>query len=87
MYKIIRWQGRANVIRIVDGACVPPNNEDFLDWNAKQPTPLDLSDKPPDPPPVDQDLERIKEILARFDAASPAERWEAVLKFMRKRLN
>ena len=37
----------------------------FLDWNAKQPVPLDLSDKEPEPPAVDREVEAIKVLLKR----------------------
>lgn len=78
-------------IRGPNGAFYPdPLNRDyaeFLEWNAKQATPLDLSDKPPEPPTVDTELNRIKEILAKADQdIAAAERWEAVLKFMRRKI-
>jgi hypothetical protein len=55
-----RWDGKTiGVRRISDEMQIPLNAMDnpywreFLAWNAQQPTPLDLSDKPPDPPTVE----------------------------------
>lgn len=39
------------------------------------------------PTAEERDLERIKEILSRFETATAAEKWEAVGKFLRKRIN
>lgn len=50
---------------------------------------LEFIDKPPEPVPVlvDEELNRIKEILAKADQdITEAERWEAVLKFMRRKI-
>lgn len=61
--------------------------QDFLDWNAKQAVPLDLSDHAPDPVPLDVELNRIKEIVSKQDQdITAAERWEAVFKFMRRQI-
>lgn len=61
--------------------------QDFIDWNAKQETPLDLSDKPPEPIPVDVDAERIREIVSKKDSdITVGEVKELILKFVRKRL-
>lgn len=36
---------------------------DFLAWNSQQPVPFDLTDKVPQPPPVDPDLALAVQIL------------------------
>lgn len=88
-YELVRFNG------VVKGVNSPagfhrkgddnPHWQDFRDWNAKQPVPLDLSDKPPEPIPVDVDADRIKEILLKKDVdITAAEVKEAVLKFLRK---
>ena len=91
MYKRLYLNGKfVGVLRELDSAQIQASldNRDyreFLDWNAKQPVPLDLSDKPPEPPPVDSDLERVKEILAkRDDLITAGEVKEAVLRFLRR---
>lgn len=65
--------------------------QDFLAWREKLPpeekAKYDLSDQPPEPPTVDQDIERIKTILLKSDADITAgELKELVLKFVRKRI-
>lgn len=53
MYEIsYGLRGQAIIRRLRDGTCFPvnadnPDFKEFLDWNAKQSTPLDLSDKQP----------------------------------------
>lgn len=42
--------------------------QDFIDWNAKQETPLDLSDKPPEPIPVDVSKEDAIAKIKAFKA-------------------
>ena len=95
MYRIVRTpDGKfsAIVLRESSGSDVsfgPDDRQwlDFLTWNAKQEVPLDLSDKPPKPPPVDADIERIKAIVAkRDDEITAAEAKEAIVKYLRKRL-
>jgi hypothetical protein len=82
--------GKVIGIIISGGPCIQTSHplwNDFLAWNAKQETPLDLSDKPPEPEPVDVDLERIKTIIAKADGdVTAAELKETVLKFLRKRV-
>jgi hypothetical protein len=72
----------------VEGISITKNHDrwkEVVAWNAEQPTPLDLSDKPPEPPPVDADLERVKEIIAkRDDLITAGEVREAVLRFLRR---
>jgi hypothetical protein len=58
--------------------------QDFLEWNAKQPVPLDLSDKPPEPPPVDAKLEEVK-ALVLADGNYTAAEITKVLNFIAKR--
>lgn len=59
-YAIIRLaDGRTWGIQRSDGASVPRDTgnrdwQDFVAWNAQQPSPLDLSDRPPDPPTQEQ---------------------------------
>lgn len=64
MYEVKRLNGIVAHILRADGTCIPRalDNRDyreFLEWNAAQPTPLDLSDKPPDPPTPEETRDAI----------------------------
>jgi hypothetical protein len=60
---------------------------EFLEQNSRAEKPIDLSDKPPEAPAIDIDIERIREILAKRDAdITASEVKELLLKFVRKRL-
>lgn len=90
MYTISRLNGV--VIGVDSAAGHHPKGtsrwQDFLEWNAKQPTPLDLSDKPALLPSPDPGIARIQEIATKKDAdITAAEVKELVLRFVRKRLN
>lgn len=65
-------RGEAIVVRD-DGTqipCTPACSAfvEFLVWNAAQPSPLDYSNRAPDPLPVDAEKEEIAAILAKRDA-------------------
>lgn len=70
MYTVKRQRGRfVCVSRDLGGGTdvsFGPNNSEwaeFLDWNAKQPAPLDLSDKAPEPPEPDPVKDAIMALL------------------------
>ena len=58
--------------------------KEILDWNAKQPTPLDLSDQPPEPPPMDAEAEQVKALVLADGNYTLAEATK-VLNFLAKR--
>lgn len=77
MYKIVRVAGKVS-------ACLRQNQDgsetsfflgdslwpEFLEWNAKQPVPLDLSDKPPEPTPRDLEREALMALLDKDGSGS-----------------
>lgn len=93
-YEVFWVNGRASSVSIVnaDGSTSnypkgSPGWHEFLEWNDKQPADkkLDLSDKAPEPAPVDAEAEEIKGILAKQDRdVSAADLKTLVLKFMRR---
>lgn len=76
MYECSRGpDGKVSNIHRLSGGFVPldPGNrdyQDFLKWNEKQEVPLDLSDKEPEPLPVDQDTETLKVLTEK-----PYDKW------------
>lgn len=67
MYTVNRMRsGRvASIRRLSDNGDVSVDSPEFLDWNAKQPVPLDLSDSEPEPPVVDREAEAFKVLLEK----------------------
>lgn len=90
MYEITRKDGIVTgVRRIKDGAWSSIGgriHEEFLEWNAKQPVPLDLSDQPPEPPPVDTEKEAIQTILNKADADISAPEFKIVMLRLARRI-
>lgn len=42
-----------------------PHWQEFVELNAKQPTPLDLSDKDQEPPPIDLEQKEVRTLLKK----------------------
>lgn len=63
-FTIIRFIGKAYIALCSDGRAISVDNPEFLEWYAKEPVKLDLSDKPPE----------IKEINPEELEFSPEER-------------
>ncbi len=69
--RLMRFGGKVVGVEI-DGSVYNVEHQkwqEFLDWNAKQPVPLDLSDKEPEPVVVDPDLLLAVNILKAIPAS------------------
>lgn len=95
-YEVMRISGKSVALKTPHGSIALDENKradgnrywpEFLEWNAAQPVPLDLSDQPPDPPAPDSDLEEIKSILAKQDRdVSAVDLKTLVLKYLRRQI-
>ena len=67
---VVRRGGEVQGVLLRGGAQIMKNGdrwEDFLDWNARQPVPLDISDRAPDPVPEDADKSPLAQYVAKID--------------------
>lgn len=95
MYSLFRVNGKlAAIVRKNDDGSETSFDQkqngwnDFLDWNAKQPVPLDLSDKPPDPILVDMEHEQLVALFEKADGdIGPAEFKLGATKILRRLLS
>ena len=85
MYEIVRFLGVVKGVNSSRGFHYKgednPHWVAFLEWNAKQPQPLDLSDQPPQSPSPDTELDAIDALISKDDGgtATNAEKFQLVL--------